>query len=166
MSKHSKATGFHPVRRDRLIREREHDTYKSRGKLPEPTVCPGCGAVYHRGRWQWGARPSGAHEQMCPACHRIHDRFPAGFVHLSGDFLAQHRDEIMHLARNEAEREGAEHPLERMMDVEDEDGGVLVTTTSIHLARRIAEAVADAYAGELEFHYNDEEKLLRAHWRR
>jgi hypothetical protein len=52
------------------------------------------------------------------------------------------------------------------MDIEDEDGAVHVTTTSIHLARRIGEAVQHAYRGELDFHYNDEEKLLRVHWRR
>jgi hypothetical protein len=38
-------------RRGRPIREREHDPYKSESKLPEPTVCPQCQAVYHAGRW-------------------------------------------------------------------------------------------------------------------
>jgi NMD protein affecting ribosome stability and mRNA decay len=166
MSKHSKATGFQPVRHDRLIQEREHDAYKSRWKLPEPAVCPQCGAVFHEGRWQWAARPAQAHEETCPACHRIEDKFPAGFVHLTGEFFAQHREELMHLVRNEGEREGSEHPLKRIMDTEDEDGGVVVTTTSIHLARRIGEALHHAYHGELEFHYNDAEKLLRVHWRR
>ena len=45
--------GFRPVRRDKLIQERVHDTYKIWGKLPEPTECPDCGAVWHKGRWQW-----------------------------------------------------------------------------------------------------------------
>lgn len=166
MSKDSKATGFHPVRHDRLIHEREHDAYKQRLKLPEPTVCPQCGAVFHQGRWQWAPRPPAAHEEICPACHRIRDEFPAGFVHLAGEFFTAHREELMHLLRNEAEREGAEHPLERLIGTQDEDGGVLATTTSIHLARRIGEALHHAYHGELEFHYNDEEKLLRVHWRR
>jgi NMD protein affecting ribosome stability and mRNA decay len=166
MSSHSKASQFHPVRHDRLIQEHEHDTYKLRGKLPEPTVCPQCGAVFHKGRWEWAARPADAHEETCPACHRIHDEFPAGYVHLAGGFFSAHADEVTQLVRNEAEREGQDHPLERVMAIKPEDGGQLVTTTSIHLARRLGEALHHAYQGELEFHYNEGEKLLRVHWRR
>jgi len=39
-----------PERRDRLLREQVHDTYKRRGQLKEPARCPGCGAVYRKGR--------------------------------------------------------------------------------------------------------------------
>jgi len=53
MSRHSKARHYHPVRHDHLIQEREHDVYKSRWKLPEPTLCPDCGAVFQEGRWHW-----------------------------------------------------------------------------------------------------------------
>lgn len=35
-----------------------------------------------------------------------------------------------------------------------------------HLARNIGEAVHSAYRGELEYHYNKEENLLRVHWAR
>lgn len=45
-------TGFRPVRRDKLLQERVHDTYRTWGKLREPTLCPDCGAVYHKGHWQ------------------------------------------------------------------------------------------------------------------
>ena len=166
MSKHSKATQYHPVRHYQLLKEHEHDTYKARLKLPEPTVCPDCGAVYHAGRWTWAARPEQAHEERCSACHRIHDRFPAGHVHVAGDFLKEHKDEIVQLIRNRGKQEGDEHPLERIMAVEEADGGLYVTTTGIHLARRIGEALHDAYRGDLQFHYNDEEKLLRVNWKR
>lgn len=160
------STGFRPVRRDKLIQESVHDTYMIKGKLPEPTVCPGCGAVYHKGRWQWLPRPDQANEQSCPACHRIDDEFPAGYVTLAGGFLAQHRGEILRLVRNQAEKAQAEHPLERIIAMVDRDGGVMVTTTDIHLARGIGEALVHAYQGELEFHYNDSENLLRVYWSR
>lgn len=163
-------TGFRAVHRDKLPRsafqERVQDTYKTKGKLPEPTVCPACGAVYHKGRWQWLPRPDKPHEQLCPACHRIHDEVPAGYVTLAGEFLAQHRDEILHLVRNHAEKAKAEHALERIIAIVDHDGGVMATTTDIHLARGIGEALEHAYQGQLEFHYNDGENLLRVHWER
>jgi hypothetical protein len=41
-----------------------------------------------------------------------------------------------------------------------------VTTTDIHLARGIGDALHSAYKGELEYHYNKEENLLRVEWRR
>jgi NMD protein affecting ribosome stability and mRNA decay len=166
MTMQPRFTGFRPVRRDRLIQEFRHDPYQAKIKLTEPTVCPQCGAVFHHGRWEWAPKPSGAHEQVCPACRRIHDEFPAGFVTLAGGFLNEHRDEILHLIRNEGERFKAEHPLKRIMAVAEEDGGVLVTTTDIHLARDIGEALHHAYQGELEFHYNEEDNLLRVHWQR
>ena len=166
MTKQSQPAGFHPIRRDRLLQEAEHDTYKTKGKLPEPTVCPGCGAVFHAGRWQWLDQPKDAHQTNCPACHRVHDRFPAGYVSLAGDFLAAHETEILQLIRHHETREKAEHPLQRIMAIEKTAHGTLVTTTDIHLARGIGDAVHHAYQGELEFHYNPEQSLLRVNWNR
>jgi len=157
---------FRPVRRDQLRPERVHDTYKLKGKVAEPSVCPDCGAVFHAGRWQWGERPAGAAEVVCPACHRVRDRFPAGYVEVGGAFFAGHRDEIVNLLRHHEEREKSAHALARIIAVEDSGDGVLITTTDIHLARDLGEALHSAYQGELEYHYNDAENLLRVHWRR
>ena len=144
-----------------------HDAYKSKGKLPEPTVCPQCGAVFHEGRWQWLQAPAGAHRKTCPACHRIRDDFPAGFLTLRGEFFHANRDEIMHLIHNVEKREGAEHPLQRIMAVEKiKSGGILVSTTDSHLSRSIGEALHHAYQGELKYHFNPEENLLRVSWMR
>ena len=158
--------GFHPVRRDQLRQEREHDTYKRRQKPPEPSSCPDCGAVFHGGRWQWGESFAAANDVICPACQRIRDQFPAGFVHVGGAFFAEHRDEILSLINHHAAKAKDEHPLARIMEIIDEDDGMLLTTTDIHLARDLGEAVHHAYHGELEFYYNDDERLLRVHWRR
>ena len=162
----SRYPGYEPVRRDRLVQDERHDAYKAKHKLPEPTVCPDCGAVFHAGRWQWLDRPAGAHEERCPACHRIHDAYPAGFVTAGGPFFSEHREELLHLVKNEEARAKAEHPLKRIMNVEDQDDGILITTTDIHLARGIGEALHHAYQGELEYHYNERENLLRVVWQR
>jgi len=155
-----------PARRDRLLREQVHDTYKSRRKLAEPTLCPGCGAVYHGGRWQWARKPAKAEEHTCPACHRTADKYPAGSVTLSGSFLDQHREEILNLARNAGERAKAEHPLKRIIGIEERDGRIVITTTDPHLARGIGEALHHAYNGELDFRYADDTELLRVSWKR
>ncbi len=156
----------HRLRRDRLIQEYEHDTYKSKQKLPEPSVCPECAAVFHEGRWTWATRPPKAHETLCPACLRLRDRYPAGYVKLSGQFFEEHRQELLRLAHNVEAREKAEHPLKRIMDTEDQDGNTLITTTDIHLARSIGDALHDAYEGELDYEYTEEQNILRVTWRR
>ena len=158
--------GFQPVRRDRLVQDNRNDPYQAKHKLTEPTVCPQCGAVFHEGRWQWLARPAQAHEELCPACRRTQEDMPAGYVSVSGPFFTSHRDELLQLVKNEEAREKGEHPLKRIMKIEDEGRGVQVTTTDIHLARRIGDALHDAYQGELEYHYNEDEHLLRVVWMR
>lgn len=155
-----------PPRRDRLLRERRHDTYKTRHKLPEPTACPECGAVYDEGRWQWKSAPPDAHQQTCPACHRIRDEYAGGIVDVGGAFALEHRQEIINLARNQESRAKAEHPLERIIGIESRDDAIRITTTSPHLARGIGEALHRAYHGELDFHYVEETDLLRVKWNR
>lgn len=161
--------GFRSIRHDQLREEREHDSYKQLAKPPEPTVCPDCHALFHAGRWQWGEAPAGAYEHVCPACRRIHDHFPAGFVHLGGAFFGEHREEILNLVRHHEEKERNEHPLARVMAIEDDDrhlGGALLTTTDLHLARDLGEALHSAYGGELDFHFSAAEQRLRVYWSR
>jgi hypothetical protein len=43
---------------------------------------------------------------------------------------------------------------------------VQITTTDIHLARGIGEALHHAYQGELEYHYHEKDNLLRVVWTR
>jgi NMD protein affecting ribosome stability and mRNA decay len=164
MTRKAISPGRQPTYRSKIFSEHVHDAYKSSTKLPTPTVCPQCGAVFANGRWQWLARPDTAHSEMCPACHRIHDHFPAGYVKLEGEFVNEHRDELIDLARNLEQKERSEHTLQRIMDIADEDGGVLITTTDIHLAHGIGEALRHAYKGTLHSHYNRDEKLLRVRW--
>ena len=49
---------------------------------------------------------------------------------------------------------------------EEQDDKLMITTTDIHLARGIGEALEHAYRGELAFHYNKAEYLLRVRWQR
>lgn len=161
-----KRGGFQPQRNEQLLEGLGHDSYKAKAKLPEPTRCPDCGAVFRRGRWTWGEGPAGANEQVCPACRRIRDRFPAGHVTLAGRFFLEHRDEILSLVSHCEEKEKAAHPVQRIMAIEDSAEGVVVTTTDVHLARSIAEKVHESYKGSLAIRYGKDDNLLRATWTR
>lgn len=137
-------------------------------KYPEPTVCPRCGLVYQDGRWQRVKTPPSApvQESMCPACRREIDRYPAGLIYLSGAYLTAHRDEILNLARNQADAAAATRPLQRIMWIEDNDDGVEIATTNSHLATRIAKAIESACKGTLTIKQAPQEPLVRCYWTR
>jgi len=97
-------------RRDRLIQEKRHDTYHERRKLPEPTMCSACGAVFIEGRWAWWEPAVNAHAIVCPACQRIKDNFHAGYLEIRGRFFGIHREEITNLIRNLEEQEKKHTP--------------------------------------------------------
>lgn len=155
-----------PQRRDKLIQEHEHDTYKIRGKLPDPTACPECGAIFRNGRWAWGAAPTDAQRTVCPACQRIRDDYPGGHLTLRGSFVRDHRDELLGLARNVEEREKGQHPLKRIMAVQDVGADLLITTTDPNLARNIGDALFHAYEGDLDYRYAEDSNVLRVGWAR
>lgn len=154
------------VRRDRRVQEYQHDTYKQRGKLKEPTVCSGCGAVFHKGRWTWGYAPRGANSTTCPACHRALDKYPKGLVTITGSFKDEQREQVQGVIRNAEAREMKEHPLSRIMGIERRPDGLVISTTDTHLPRRIGEALKHAYRGELRLHYDHDEDFIRVNWAR
>jgi NMD protein affecting ribosome stability and mRNA decay len=157
----------HPGRkkdRPRGVQARSTDVYVRARKGPGALVCSDCGVVQHRGKWYWGAPPLAAlREVRCPACQRIRDRYPAGTIHLHADFLEQ-RKEVLALIKNVERAQKDEHPLERLMDVVESDGHLVVTTTGIHLARQIAHRLARRFHKKARLHYSDKESLLRVTW--
>jgi hypothetical protein len=150
----------------RNLREEAHDPYHNTMKLSEPTVCSQCGAVYHDGRWKWASIFAITHKDLCPACQRIQDHCPAGFLTLSGAFLSDHKFEILSLIHNISEREKAEHALKRIIQIVDSGSELEITCTDPHLARSLGEAVHHAYQGLLDIDYQKGEFLLRVKWQR
>jgi len=151
---------------DRAFDALRHDPYLERSKPAGSAVCPDCGAVYRRGRWQWGEAGERAKPHLCAACRRIRERQPAGHVKLGGAFFAGHREEVLALVRNEETREKRLHPLQRIMTVREGRDAIELTTTDPHLARRIGDALASAYRGTLAVRYSPDEWRVRVDWRR
>lgn len=154
------------ARGDRTAVERTGDPYRAGAKWPEPTSCPECGAIFQRGRWQWGEAATNAEHHLCPACLRIRDHIPAGELTLSGAFFNEHRDEILQLIHNTATRARAEHPLQRIIELKNDGAHTVVTFTDSHLAHGVGEALHHAYRGDLDSHWTDEGDLMRVSWSR
>jgi len=154
-------------RKDKLIKEYIHDPYFTKEKYHDPSVCKKCGVVFHDGIFQWLDKlPKQADSILCPACRRIEDKYEGGVVHLKGEFLENHKDEIMNLIKNTADEEMAYRPLERIIAIKEENGEIVITTTYEHIARRIGEAVHRAYKGNLKLQYPEGQKYVRVFWER
>jgi Raf kinase inhibitor-like YbhB/YbcL family protein len=160
------ARGSHRARQEGLDPGLRSDPYRDEAHWPDPCRCPDCGAVYHQGRWQWAeALRVEPQRQRCPACRRLQDRQPAAALHLHGQTLDARWPEMQRLVQHMAEREGNEHPLERIMDIHHPPlapaGERQLTFTGTHLAHGVASALQQAYGGQLQARYPEGDTMLR-----
>lgn len=155
-------------RHDRLLKEQYDDPYRNKLKLKQPAICRQCRASYQKGRWTLDSlpEPETAQQVTCPACQRIQDKVPAAYLTISGSFFVDHEDEINSLVNHRAEQEFSQHPLNRIMSVEDKNSSHVYTFTDAHLARDIGQALQHAYGGEVDLNYNNESSILRVDWQR
>ncbi len=148
------------------------DSYLPRGASRRISVCEGCRAVYMNKRWYIGAELDEQVSQLsdtattvCPACLKIRDNFPGGIVTLKGDYVLEHKQDIMNLIRNEEERARGFNPLERVMSVRENGyGSIVVSTTNEKLAQRLGRAIKKAFHGEVAYHWSHDNKLVRVDW--
>jgi NMD protein affecting ribosome stability and mRNA decay len=162
----SRGSAFRAGGHEQRMTPPREDSYRAGAKLHDPTVCPDCGASFRKGRWTWGPSPADAEMSVCPACQRVRDDLPAGYVTLKGAFALEHREELLATVRGCESREKAEHPMQRIMGIHDVAGGIEVTTTDVHLARGITAALQDAFKGRAQMRYAHDENLVRAVWER
>lgn len=154
------------VRHEERLAPRREDPYHDTMKDAAPATCPRCRAGYQDGRWTWSPAPPDAARRTCPACQRLEDDFPAGYVTLKGSFFDAHRREILDLVMARAERARLEHPLQRIIGMQDTSGGLVVTTTDARLARGLAIALQAAFKGNLNLSFSRDENFIRATWSR
>jgi hypothetical protein len=153
-------------RKDRLIKDNRKDTYIDQIALKDPAACSKCNAVYTNSRWTWKTTEQITGKTTCPACRRISDNYPAGYIEIKGNFFLLHSTDITNLVNNVERLEKTERPLERIISIIESKGKTIITTTGIHIARRIGEALKRSYQGNYLFQYADGEKSIRVFWER
>jgi hypothetical protein len=173
-------TGKIPVRRNL----HDGDISFPNGTHEDGAVCSVCSARYHNHHWALpatsarngsagvktngatGKAPPGGHRVLCPACRKLEEKDPGGIVRLSGDYWPQHRDEILNLIRNEEKKAMGANPVERILQIDEQDGYLVVQTTHEKLAQRLGRAIHKACHGDVEYKWSDDTKLVRVEWRR
>jgi hypothetical protein len=141
------------------------------GTPEDGVACAQCGAVYHHHRWTLRTEAKGkpkpsAHRVLCPGCRKIQGKDPGGVVTLSGGYWKIHREEITNLIRNEEKKAMGVNPVERIMEMEEENGHLVILTTNEKLAQRLGRAIHKACAGEVEYKWSADTKLARVEWNR
>ncbi|RJR16528.1 MAG: ATPase [Nitrospiraceae bacterium] len=136
-------------------------------------VCRKCHAVFMNKRWTLNEAlyekkmdEKSTRKVVCPACRKVKDKFPGGVVRIKGEFLAEHKSEIMNLIKNEEQRAKGFNPLERIMSISNIKSGIEIMTTNEKLAQRIGKRLQKTYQGRVYYKWSDDTKLLRAEWER
>ncbi len=151
----------------------EKDPYLLKAAPGDMAECKKCSIIYHDKRWY----PAGelvrlktadkkVEKVLCPACQKIKDKFVGGFVNLSGEFLGEHKDEILKLLKNKEARAMRHNPLDRIIEVKERTGGLEVTTTTEKLAQRFGQILKKTFGGEVEYKWSSGVKLARVNWNR
>lgn len=150
----------------------EKDPYLLKLKLTPGgvVVCRRCSAVYSGKRWSLAAKaPAAAGKKvtvLCPACQKIKDNFPEGYVTIQGAFAAAHRDDIINMIKNKEKVAMRYNPLDRIIGISEKKGAIEVTTTTEKLAQRIGQMIAKSFGGNSEYKWSDDVKLARVVWTR
>jgi NMD protein affecting ribosome stability and mRNA decay len=153
----------------------DHEAGRHRGPAALTNrVCERCGAIYAKRRWTMPGPSSEPRLQeiaaprltVCPACLMIAAGRFAGEVRISGTFAIGHRAEIERLIRNEARRAAEDNPLARIVRLDGVPEGLLVRTTTEHLAKRVGQALRKAFHGRVHYRFSHENKFAHVMWSR
>jgi len=159
-----------PVRRN--IHDND-DPYIPDVSAEEGVACSLCGAVYHNRRWSLNGVPerkasasATPHRVICPGCRKVQEKNPGGIVTLSGGYWGIHREEILNLIRNEEKKAMGINPVERIIQMEEQHGDLVIQTTNEKLAQRLGRALHKACHGDVEYKWSADNKLARVEWSR
>ena len=62
--------------------------------------------------------------------------------------------------------EKREHALNRIISIDEDDEGITISTTDVHLPHRIGRALKSAWGGSMSTHYDAEGCFARVRWNR
>ena len=139
----------------------------------EAALCQECHALYQSKRWFFDEKLYGklagtgkVRQVVCPACRKIKDRYVEGYLTLSGDFLGEHKEEIITLLEKEAAQVAKRSFDDRIIRIAPERNKLVVETTTEKLAQHLGRTIYKAYKGELGFRWSNGNKFVRVYWSR
>jgi hypothetical protein len=107
-------------------------------------------------------RPRAARKRSVQRC--VNDNFPAGVVKLHGILWTVPNGRDCPSGAPSRGCRKREHSPNSIIGIEQEDEAIVITTTDIHLPRRIGAAVKRAFHGRLEEDFDDAGYFARVTW--
>ncbi len=139
----------------------------------EAAVCTECHALYQSKRWFFDEKLYGklagtgkVRQVICPGCRKVKDHYVEGYLTLSGDFLVEHKNEIVTLLEKEAAKVGKRSFDDRIIQIAPEGEKLVVETTTEKLAQHLGRAIYKAYKGDLSFQWSEPNRFVRVYWSR
>lgn len=132
-------------------REAEHEEFGREHK--GPIECPRCRNVHFKKMWHTpGSSPkhaegevaAPAREELCPACKMVKEHLFEGELFVEG-VPAEHKTELLNLVHNVGKHATEIDPQHRIIDIEETDKGLRVTTTENQLADRLAKKIQETF---------------------
>ncbi|HOP40587.1 MAG TPA: BCAM0308 family protein [Geobacteraceae bacterium] len=137
------------------------------------SYCTKCGVIYREKRWIMDPVELVRLKEdptvgtiVCPACQKMRDNVPGGFLTLSGEYLRNHENEILELIKNTEEKSRNKNPLGRIMEISQEEDVLTILTTLDKLAEKLGKEIYKAHSGELNYQWSHGENSVRVYWKR
>jgi NMD protein affecting ribosome stability and mRNA decay len=140
------------------------------GRLPEPSGCERCGAIFSRRVWRRRRKATGALLEKikwttCPACKQASAGVGQGRVLIRGPYAELHEEAVRRRIENVAARAAFTQPERRVSSIERREGTLEVLATSQKLAHRIVHELRKAFGGRASYAWSDDGTLF-ATWQR
>lgn len=143
------------------------------GEGQEAATCEECHALYQSKRWFFDEKlydklvgAGKVRQVLCPGCRKVKDHYVEGYLTLSGDFLVEHKNEIVILLEKEAARVGKRSFDDRIIQITPEGDKLVVETTTEKLAQHLGRTIYKAYKGDLNFQWSEPNRFVRVYWHR
>jgi|GEM_PF-6627594 hypothetical protein len=91
---------------------------------------------------------------------------PAAYVTIKGKFALRHRSELQTFVRQMLPHAGAEPSQHQIIAIQEKPRKLLISTGSVHMAHKIAEALEEKFQGKLRHGFCKADRLLKIRWRR
>jgi len=147
--------------------------YAKREKLekghPVLVVCPVCGAIEEKKRWQWDGEVKESKRKehtlrICPGCEAIENEWIEGEITLKNRIINLIPDQIEEMMRNMEEVERHDDPKNRIFKIKKNKSFWKVYTTSVYLAQRIGKELGKSFVSKVTYKFSRGEKYVVVTW--
>lgn len=140
---------------------------------PGKLICPTCHAISVEKRWfldealyqRLRSEPD-VTAVVCAGCARVERGIFEGRVLIGGNWLREHKDEILNLVKNEEEKARQTNPFSRVGVTKEQGEEIELFLTTQWLAERIGKELHKAYKGQLRIDHLPGEKFSWVWWSR